>query len=300
MRDEACADGNLALLVLGAYLKGEKTCMLRGFYTATNGMLAQQRRQEVLSNNITNAQTPGFKQDQATLRAFPELLIQRMDSRDIPASQNRSTPTMSEIGAINSGVYVQETIPDFIQSSLRETGMVTDMALIQEETPDEGGMTFFTVQHADGEVSYTRNGNFTVDGAGNLVTNQGYYVLDEANQPINTDQLAFTVTPEGVVQLPDQEIPLAIAYSDNPQDLVKNTDDLYQLGEDGAALEDARTVAGLQFQVQQNHLENSNVDTSQTMTDMMQAYRIFEANQKVVQQYDRSLEKAVTEIGRIG
>lgn len=263
-------------------------------------MLAQQRRQEVLSNNITNAQTPGFKQDQATLRAFPELLIQRMDSRDIPASQNRSTPTMSEIGAINSGVYVQETIPDFIQGSLRETGMVTDMALIQGETPDEGGMTFFAVQHADGEVSYTRNGNFTVDGAGNLVTNQGYYVLDEANQPINTDQLAFTVTPEGVVQLPDQEIPLAVAYSSNPQDLVKDTDDLYQLGEGGAALEDARTVAGLQFQVQQNHLENSNVDTSQTMTDMMQAYRIFEANQKVVQQYDRSLEKAVTEIGRIG
>jgi len=274
--------------------------MLRGFYTATNGMMAQQRRQEVLSNNITNAQTPGYKQDQATLRSFPELLIQRMENRDIPNSQNTTVPTMTEIGAINSGVYVQETIPDFVQGSLRETGISTDMALVQGETPDEEGSIFFNVQNAEGEVRYTRNGNFTVDGQGNLTTNQGHYVLDETGNPINTDGLDFTVTPEGVLELDGAEVPLAVSYTANPNDLVKNGQDLFELNEDGEALIDARGVAGLQFNVQQNHLENSNVDAAQTMTDMMQAYRSFEANQKVVQQYDRSLDKAVNEIARLG
>ncbi|SFM16159.1 flagellar basal-body rod protein FlgG [Gracilibacillus orientalis] len=274
--------------------------MLRGFYTATNGMMAQQRRQEVLSNNITNAQTPGYKQDQTTLKAFPELLIQRMENRDIPNSQGSTVPTMSEIGAINTGVYVQETIPDFVQGSLQETGISTDMALVQGETPDEEGLTLFTVQNGEGENCYTRNGNFTVDGEGNLTTNNGYYVLDDAGNPVNTDNLAFTVTPEGMVQLDGGEVPLGIAYSANPNNLVKNGQDLFELAADGEALVDARGVDGLQFNVQQNHLENSNVDASKAMTDMMQAYRSFEANQKVVQQYDRSLDKAVNEIARLG
>ncbi|MGP4038874.1 flagellar hook-basal body protein [Gracilibacillus sp. D59] len=274
--------------------------MLRGFYTATNGMMAQQRRQEVLSNNMTNAQTPGYKQDQTTLRAFPELLIHRMENRDIPNSQGTTIPSMTEIGAINTGVYVQETIPDFVQGSLKKTGISTDMALVQGETPDEDGSIFFTVQNGEGDVRYTRNGNFTVDGEGNLTTNNGYYVLDNTGNPINTDNLDFTVTPEGMVQVEGGEIPLGIAYSANPNDLIKNGQNLFELGEDGAALVDARGVDGLQFNVQQNHLENSNVDEAKTMTDMMQAYRSFEANQKVVQQYDRSLEKAVNEIARLG
>ncbi|MGN8646386.1 flagellar hook-basal body protein [Gracilibacillus sp. HCP3S3_G5_1] len=274
--------------------------MLRGFYTATNGMLAQQRRQEVLSNNMTNAQTPGYKQDQTTLRAFPELLIRRMENRDIPNSQGTTVPTMTEIGAINTGVYVQETIPDFIQGSIRETGVSTDLALIQGQTPDEGGSVFFTVQNGEGEIRYTKNGNFTVDGEGNLTTNNGFYVLDNEGNPINTDNLSFTVTPEGMIQLDEGEVPLGIAYSANPNDLVKNGQDLFELEEDGAALVDARGVAGLQFSIQQNYLENSNVDAAQTMTDMMQAYRSFEANQKIIQQYDRSLDRAVNEIARLG
>ncbi|WP_130859280.1 flagellar hook-basal body protein [Gracilibacillus phocaeensis] len=273
--------------------------MLRGFYTAINGMMAQQRRQEVLSNNITNAQTPGYKQDQTTLRAFPELLINRMENRDIPTSQNTSVPSMNEIGALHTGVYVQETIPDFVQGSLRETGISTDMALVQQTTPDELGMAFYTVQNNEGEIRYTRNGNFTVDGEGNLTTNQGYYVLNQAGEPIQTDNQAFSVTPEGLIELPDQAIPLGISYSENPHDLVKNGQDLYEL-EEGEALGDARAVDGLQFQVLQRQLENSNVDQTQTMTDMMQAYRSFEANQKIVQQYDRSLDMAVNDIARLG
>ncbi|GAE92486.1 flagellar basal-body rod protein FlgF [Gracilibacillus boraciitolerans JCM 21714] len=168
------------------------------------------------------------------------------------------------------------------------------------ETPDEEGSIFFSVQNGEGDVRYTRNGNFTVDGQGNLTTNQGHYVLDAAGNPINTGGLEFTITPEGVMEVDGAEIPLAVTYTANSNDLVKNGQDLFELAEDGEALIDARAVDGLQFNVQQNHLENSNVDAAQAMTDMMQAYRSFEANQKIVQQYDRSLDKAVNEIARLG
>lgn len=274
--------------------------MLRGFYTAATGMMAQQRKQEVLSNNMTNALTPGYKQDQASLKAFPELLIHRMENQQIPTRSQSQVRTMLEIGAINTGVYVHETIPDFTQGSLQQTDMTTDMALVQTETPDENGSIFFTIQNGDGDVRYTRNGNFTVDGEGNLTTNAGYYVLDNAGNPINTDGLEFEVTPEGFVQIGEQNIPLGVVYSNDPNQLVKNEEDLFELAEDAEALVVARETAGLQFNVQQGYLEGSNVDQAETMTEMMQAYRAFEANQKVVQAYDRSLDKAVNEIARLG
>lgn len=279
--------------------KGE-CIVLRGYYTAASGMMAQQRRQDTLANNIANAQTPGYKQDQATLRSFPELLIQRMESSNIPTSRGGfNVPMQNTIGSINTGVYVQETIPDFAQGGLKETGIATDMALVNGNLPDETGNLFFTVQNADGEERYTRNGNFTVDGEGFLTTNQGYYVLDDNGNPIETDGQTFTVSEAGVLQVGEQAIPMAISYSANVNDMVKDDEDLFTLGEGGAALVNARGNAGLTYSIQQNYLENSNVDAVQSMTDMMQAYRTFETNQKVLQAYDQSMDKAVNQIARL-
>ncbi|MCZ0703673.1 flagellar basal-body rod protein FlgG [Natronobacillus azotifigens] len=273
--------------------------MLRGYYTAASGMMAQQRRQDTLSNNIANAQTPGYKQDQATIRAFPELLLQRMDGTTLPTTRNFRLRNGQNIGSINTGAYVQETIPDFAQGGLRETGMTTDMALVNGMLPDADGGLFFVVQNADGEERYTRNGNFTVDGQGFLTTNQGYYVRNQAGEPIFTDGQAFTMTDDGVIQVGDQQIPLAVSYTANTNDLIKDGQDLFALtGEDGEMV-DARAMDNLSFAVQQRHLENSNVDTVQTMTEMMQAYRLYETNQRVLQAYDQSMDHAVNRIARL-
>ncbi len=261
-------------------------------------MIAQQRRQEALSNNVANALTPGYKQDQATLKAFPEMLIERMENKTFPPRRETTIPMRTRVGALNTGVYVQETIPDFAQGALKNTGISTDMALVNGVLPDDNGSLFFTVQNAEGETRYTRNGNFTVDGQGLLVSNQGYYVLDQTGNPISTDGQEFNVTAEGSVQVGNQATQLGIAYSANANQLVKEGEGLFR-AEDGQVLENARTNQGVTFSVQQNYLENSNVDTAQTMTDMMQAYRMFEANQKVIQAYDQSLDKAVNEIGRL-
>lgn len=269
--------------------------MLRGFYTAASGMIAQQRQQEALSNNIANANTPGYKADQTAIRAFPEMLLHEMgSSKHIPTSQGGlNFPVQNTIGSINTGVYVQETVPNFAQGDIRETGTTTDLAIVDGNVPDEAGMLLFAVQNEAGEDRYTRNGNFTVDGQGFLVTNHGYYVLDDAGNPIQTNGMEFTVTPEGMLQTPEQQVALGVAYTADANTLTKEGNDLL-------AGETVAVPAGATYSIQQGFLEQSNVNTLQTMTDMMSAYRMFETNQRVLRAYDESLGKAVSEIGRIG
>jgi flagellar basal-body rod protein FlgF len=252
-----------------------------------------QRQQEALANNIANANTPGYKADQASIRAFPEMLMYQMGSKNIPTKQSKNLPVQNPIGSMNTGVYVQEYVPNYVQGSLRETGVTTDLALIDGVFPDETGSIFFTVQNENGEARYTRNGNFTVDGQGNLVTTQGYYVLDQAGNPIQTDGMEFTVTPEGQLQIGAQNIQLGIAYAANANELEKEGNGLFN-GEAGPV------PAGVTYNVQQGYLEQSNVDATQSMTQMMESYRLFEMNQRVLKAYDESLGKAVSEIGRIG
>src|SRR5690625_72499 len=129
-------------------------------------MISQQRRQEMITNNVANVNTPGYKADQVSLRSFPELLIQQMNARKLPVQHQVTRRTSYPIGTLNTGVYAQELTPNFGQGMLRETRIPTDIAIVDGNYPDETGSVFFTVENDAGNVRYTRNGNFTVDGAG--------------------------------------------------------------------------------------------------------------------------------------
>jgi len=275
--------------------------LLRGFYTAASGMLTQQRRQETLSNNLSNATTPGFKADQGSVRAFPEMLIERMESKSLPTSNNFNLPVRSEVGSLNTGTYLQETAPDFTQGDIRETGISTDLALMDGDAPDENGSVFFTLRGQDGEPRYTRSGDFTVDGHGFLTSKNGAYVLDQEGNRVQTGGQEFTVSPEGVLQTDGGETPLGISYANDVYQLVKEGNDLFRYNDEGEgqAPVNARAAEGVTFGVKQNALEGSNVDTARTMTEMMSSYRLFETNQKVLKAYDQSMDKAVNEIGRV-
>ncbi|HLQ72658.1 MAG TPA: flagellar hook-basal body protein [Bacillota bacterium] len=268
--------------------------MLRGFYTAASGMISQQRQQEALANNIANANTPGYKADQTTLRAFPEMLLQQVGALNhVPTENGLNIRQTNEVGPLNTGVYAQEMVPNHVQGDMRETQIPTDVALMNGNMPDENGSLFFTVQNGAGDIRYTRNGNFTVDQEGFLVTNDGYYVLDSNGNQINTDGVEFNVTQNGVVQTVAGDFPLGISYVENTDELVKEGTDLF-------AGEGVPVPGDVTFEVAQGFLERSNVDAGRTMTEMMEAYRVFEMNQRVLRAYDESMEKAVTEIGRIG
>jgi len=272
--------------------------LFRGYYMAASGMISQQRRQEMITNNVANANTPGYKAYQASLRSFPELLIQQMNTHRLPLQESISKRTKHPIGSLNTGVYVQELTPNFSQGLLRETDMATDMAIVDGDYPDEVGAVFFKVQNDAGDIRYTRNGNFQVDGAGYLTTNEGYYVLDRGDNPIFTDGLEFTVAAEGTIEVGNNIIALGFAYIANTNELTKEGMDLFNPEPGNVVAVDPATV-GASYTIQQGFLEGSNVDPAQSMVEMIQAYRNFELNQRVLKEFDSTMEKTVNVVGRL-
>jgi flagellar basal-body rod protein FlgG len=275
--------------------------MLRGFYTATAGMLAQQRRTEMLSNNLANANTPGYKSDQAAMKAFPEMLLKRVEADKIPVQNGQNFGTASTVGSLNTGVYLQEMIPQFTQGDLRETGLSSDLALVEEMIPvneetNAKGMLLFTVQTPNDGLRYTRNGQFTRNESGQL-TLAGNPVLGTNGQPITVATDQFEVTPDGTVRVDGiDQAQIEIVFADDARTLIKEGNGLFRAEE---GLLSAVGNPEISYQLKQGFVEGSNVDVSKTYTEMMTAYRAFEANQKVLQAYDRSMDKAVNEIGRL-
>ncbi|MGM0898376.1 MAG: flagellar hook-basal body protein [Bacillota bacterium] len=267
--------------------------MFRGLYTATSGMMSQNRNQQILTNNLSNSNTPGFKNDESAIRSFPQQLIK---------AQNANQP--APIGRLSTGVYVQEAIPSFLQGPLRETGHATDFALVDDNLPadaetGERNNLLFAVETEGGDVRYTRNGQFTVDAEGFLATSFGQRVLGDNLQPVQVGDTGFSVQSNGAITRTDGSDAgsLWIGATDDAAQLTKQGHNLLAWAGDDA---DAPALAeDAQRFVKQGFIEQSNVDLTRTMTEMMTAYRGFESNQKVIQAYDRSMEKAVNEIGRV-
>lgn len=295
--------------------------MLRGLYTAASGMISQQRKHDIVTNNIANVNTPGFKQGDAISRSFPEMLISRI--RDGKSES---------VGRLNTGVMAEENVSVHTQGDIQETHNPFDFALISNiQVPgaqfDESGkyvdangqrinqpQALFTVQNPNGEQRYSLNGKFSVDDAGTLITTDGYQVLGADNQPIVLRDPAtqepitnFRITNYGqftdadgnaIQNANNQPVRLLISRIEDPNQLVREGNGLYRLNEGQEGL--ARPINPEdQVEVRQGYIERSNVDPAQSMVDMMTAARAYEANQKVVQFYDKSMEKAVNEVGRV-
>lgn len=288
--------------------------MLRGLYTAASGMMTQQRRHDVITNNIANINTPGFKSGNAVSRSFPEMLISVMGG---------SNPPSGSIGKFSTGVFAEENLLSMNQGDLKETYRSQDMALISDILVDgaifdESGkfvdgngtvtykpQAFFTVRNAQGVEHYTRDGSFKTSPDGRLVTNDGLEVVGANGQSIivNAPWEAISVTADGrlvdaVSGLPLNGTPqLRIMRVDNPNLLVREGDGRFRYMGDANGIR--QIAADDRVEVRQGFLERSNVDSAQAAVELMAALRAYEANQKVIQTYDRSLEKAVNEIGRV-
>ncbi|MEH7335176.1 flagellar hook-basal body protein [Neobacillus drentensis] len=281
--------------------------MLRGIDTAASGMIALQRRQEALTNNLANIETPGYKKGDTTLRAFPEVFLERIN--DSKASPTENAPGFSWIGSMQQGVYAQENISSFLQGDLVETNNPFDVAIDDRNIPLVNGKkpsVFFAVTNSGGEIRYTRNGRFTVDEAGLLRTLEGYAVLNNQGKPIQVDANVasgeVSITSNGeIIANPDDPSKrkivdtIGLVLIQNPNDLIKEGNGTFKLDGQNPAI-----LSELPEGVQLHHkmIENSNVDPTMTMTNMMENVRLYEANQKVLQAYDRSLE-LLNSIGRV-
>ena len=280
-------------------------------------MVAQQRKHDAATNNIANLNTPGFKMNTVVQRTFPEMLV----------SLVRANEREHTIGRLAGGVFAEESLPLFMQGDVISTGNATDLALVSDlGLPgiafDSSGrgvnaqgervyqpQAFFTVQGAGGEERYTRDGKFSIDDNGNWVSPTGYLLIGVNGQPVNIGdhpgdvfiaeggQIMDTLTGLQLAGPNGEPLALRISVIENPYDLIREGDGNFRLDEGAPP---ARLLAaGENAQIMQGYMERSNVDAATATVDMMTAARAYEANQKIIQYYDRSLEKAVNEVGRV-
>ncbi|KKM12322.1 hypothetical protein SY88_03990 [Clostridiales bacterium PH28_bin88] len=251
--------------------------MIRGIYTSALGMLVQQQRQDVVAQNLANANTPGYKRDQVVFRPFPEVLLGRTGGAN-------GSPQGQPVGTTQWGVEVAEVAPVQQVGALEQTGHSTDLALAEE------GLVFFTLQTPEG-ARYTRSGDFRVDADGYLVAADGAYVLGQRG-PIMVENAGFVVTPAGEVRAGDMVLDtLMVTSFEEPGELRKVGDNRF-MAEEGA---NPRVVSprGLR----QGALETSNVSLVTEMVTMVTGLRAYEANQRVLRVQDELLGRAVNDLG---
>lgn len=252
--------------------------MVKGLYTAATGMMVQRNKMDVVTNNIVNAETSGYKRDTLVTSTFTDVILNRIN--DPSVSVIGGTP----IGGYNYGTRVDEQFTDYTQGSLENTERSTDLAI--------SGDGLFVVDSDVGE-RYTRSGNFAVDGEGYLVTESGNYVLGK-NGRIQVGTTDFAVDGNGTISVDEKEIDtLRLVTFDDLSVLRKQGDNLYY------AYGNAQPVDATNATVKQGMQENSNVDIASEMVDMITLYRKYEANQKVVSMTDQSLGLAVN-LGKLG
>lgn len=255
--------------------------MIRGLYTGASGMLGEMTRTDVISNNLANVNTTGFKKDRAVFRASPEMGIHRFGD-PVTVGLDKTIDPKPFIGVLGTGVQVDEINTDFSQGGLRVTSNPLDLAI--------RGEGFFEVQTPDGN-RYTRDGSFSMDRQGFVISKDGHQVLGQ-NGPIRLLQDGdLKINSEGFVMMDGQVLDrLRVVSFNDFEQLTKQGDNLY-----------VSTAAPFQAdaEVVQGALEGSNLNTVTEMVDLITAFRAYEASQKVIKTHDETLEKAVNEIARL-
>ena len=248
--------------------------MVRGLYTAATGMTVQQNKMDVLTNNLVNAETTGYKKDTLVNATFQEVMLKRIHD------PNLNVYGGADVGGYSYGTHVDELFTDFSEGNLEQTNKSTDLALTRNG--------FFAVETPQGE-RYTRSGNFSVDGDGYLVTEDGNYVLGDQGR-IQVGSSDFSVTTDGTVSNGDK---LRLVTFQDLGTLRKQGNNLYySYGNETA-------VPAQNVQVRQGMQEGSNVSLEDEMVDMVSVYRKYEASQKIVSMTDQTMGLAVN-LGKLG
>ena len=258
--------------------------MLRGLYTAWSGLVNEQNRMDIMTNNLANASTVGFKKEGSTSQAFSDIFAYKVKDTSV------GVENIQRIGINNPGVKIGENYTDYSQGSFRITNNTFDLAL--------SGEGFFAVEYMNnaGEIDtkYTRAGNFTLDIDGFLMTKDGDYVLSSNDQRIQVDTLNDAKIDENGNIYQDGRLVAKIKVVDfQDYNYLEKYGDTYYQPVEGAELTEsnAKVISG--------YLEMSNVQVVTEMVNMISITRAYETNQKIMQTYDASLEIAVNQLGKL-
>lgn len=254
--------------------------MLRGLYTSYTGMLNEQYRMDIMSNNLANADTTGFKKEGSTSQAYSEVMAVKIKDW----TERPNTP--KRLGNMSLGVKIGETYTDFSQGSLRDTGNTYDLAL--------GERGFFNIEFTSksGETStkYTRDGGFTITKDGYLVTKDGDYVLGENGRIQLSTTAGATVFDRAGNIYQDDRLVASLKITD-----FEDTNYLTHYGETmWDAMEGAVEKEPENTEIFQGFLEMSNASVVKEMVNMITISRQYESNQKMLTTFDETLEKTMT------
>ncbi len=254
---------------------------MEALWVAKTGLDAQQTRMSVVSNNLANVNTTGFKRGRAV---FEDLLYQNVTQAGGSTSQNTESPTGLSTG---TGVRVVATEKSFTQGSALQTGNALDV-LIQ-------GRGFFQVLQPDGTLAYSRDGSFKVDSEGRLVTASGYEIQPSLTIP--SDAQSITIGLDGTVEatLAGQTSPtslgtLQLADFINPAGLQPKGQNLYlETAASGSPQVGDPGLDGLGT-LEQGSLEGSNVNVVEELVSMIETQRAYEMNSKAIATSDQMLQ----------
>lgn len=266
--------------------------MVKGLYTAHTGMVNEMKRLDILANNLANADTTAYKKEGTTSRTFADEMSLR-----IKDSSNMGIP--KKLGDITYGVHLGQVYTDYSTGNFKVTDNTTDFAI-------EGNGFFavaFTDKQGNTSVKYTRDGAFTVNKEGYLVTKDGDYVLNATgamngdpgqNNYIRLDpNAAITVNKLGYVMQNNQIVgTIGMVDVDNYDYLEKYGENLYNLFPGGNRI-------ATDANIEQGTLETSNVNVVNEMVNMITIQRAYEAGQKVITSIDGTLDRAVNNVGKV-
>ncbi len=256
--------------------------MIRSLWTAKTGLEAQQFNVDVISNNLANVTTNGFKRQRPV---FQDLLYQTLRQPGAQSSQTTQYPTGLQVG---TGVSPAATARIFTQGNLQQTGGSLDIAI--------NGRGFFQILLPDGTTAYTRDGGFQLDSQGQVVTPLGFALQPAITIP--ADALTITIGGDGTVSVtqpgsasPTQVGNIQLADFINPGGLQAIGNNQYlETASSGAPTVGDPSTTGLGV-LNQGYVETSNVSVTEELVDLITAQRAFEINSRAVQTSDEMLQR---------
>lgn len=258
--------------------------MIRGLYTSGWSLMANSRKMDVISNNLANADTNGYKRDTVIFETFPEMLTKRINDTQSPTNPS------GNVGYMQLGSDVGEIFTYYETGKLVKTDSALDMSI------QNSNSAFFTVGIPDeqGNINecYTRDGSFVLNANHQLVTKEGYLVMG-GDGPISLESDSFSVKDDGTIIINGEAVD-KLAIKD-----FKDTKALRKRGENLVEKTDAAEEQEFKGVVSQGFLEGSNVNIVKEMVDMITVMRSYEANQKLLQFHDNTLDKLVNQVGSL-
>ncbi len=263
--------------------------MIRGLYTASLGMITQMNKMDVVTNNIANVNTTGFKKDGVITQTFSDELAKRIDDPKTRISLNSA----ENVGQLTMGLAVDHIYVDASNGSLQKTEGPLDVAL--------NGTGFFVISATDADGNaverYTRDGAFTMTAKGTLVTNEGDPVMGK-NGVIQLPNGEITIDETGRIYADNQYVDTLNIVDFEKNDALGKYGDLKKYGSNLFDKTEQSKEMPFAGSVVQGFLESSNVNTVKEMVEMISLSRLYEANQRTITTHDTILGKSANEIAR--